>query len=181
MLEILISAIMPVVTHSVVRPIRVVLLLRIGIHYLFEVFGYEIVSWVLLAPFAGCSLLLFQSVLLDSRQLNVIFFKRSLIGSQSTVRSGQNLFHLLGQMVQIHCEICEPVLPIVLLGVFVSFPDKFILCCMLQPIFQALRPFATESGYFSSIAFLVKNFADTFVFTRVAPTGSFEFNRHKLT
>lgn len=83
-------------------------------------------------------------------------------------------------MVQIHCEISEPVLPIVLFGVFVRLPEELILRCVLQSVSEAFRPLATKSCYFSSIAFFWINFSNTFMFTSVAPACSQELNGHKL-
>lgn len=57
-------AISPVVSHAVVGSVRVVVLLAVGVRYLLEVLGHEIVTWMLSTPLPRSTLLLLESVLL---------------------------------------------------------------------------------------------------------------------
>lgn len=75
--------ILPIITHTVLRAIRVVVLLTVGIINLLEVFRLEIISRIFSSEFSGSTLFLLQSVLLLSSQFNIVFFKSSLISPES--------------------------------------------------------------------------------------------------
>lgn len=139
--KIAIFSVFPVVSAADRGPVRVVLLFAIRVNDLFEVLGHKVVAWVFCTPLSCRSLLFLKSVFLRCRKVNVVVFKSTQVRPQSAVRDGQALFESFGQVIQLHREVSEVVLPVILVRHGVSLPDAFFLR-ILHLREEFLRPFA---------------------------------------
>jgi hypothetical protein len=70
MVKVLLASVVPVVAAPL-DTISVIAFISIRICYLLEVFGLEVVSWILSPPLTSRSLLLLKSVLFTSCQLEI--------------------------------------------------------------------------------------------------------------
>ena len=86
MRKVLLASVRPVVAHTVLWPIRVVLLLAIRVHHFLEVFRLELGS-VFRALLTRRPLLLLEPVLFLSGKLHLFILKRPLVRSESRVGS----------------------------------------------------------------------------------------------